>query len=144
MAEGKRGKKPTAHTDPGLQLQFTRDVAAVPDQLHDARAQLRDELHRWQLSTRVCNAVLDVSHELLMNAHQHGHAPVRLAVRMDTDWVRVEVTDGSASPARLLPYRAGLSERGVGLHLVRRLATQWGQTTRPDGKTVWATFDRKA
>jgi two-component sensor histidine kinase len=93
---------------------------------------------------RVANAVLDVAHELLVNAHQHGSPQVLLTVRTGTDEIRIDVHDCSAAPARLLPYRPGVSEHGLGLQLVRQLSRQWGQTTDDDGKSVWAVFVRRA
>ena len=125
-----------------LQLQLTCEVTARPSELRAVRERLRTLLQQWQLDERVANAVLDVAHELLVNAHRHGEPPVRLTVRTGTSAIRIDVHDGSPEPARLLPYRPGVSEHGLGLQLVRQLSTEWGQTTGDSGKSVWAVFER--
>jgi two-component sensor histidine kinase len=130
------------------QIRLERVVDAGAAEIRAARLELRRHLEDWQLGDRLANAVLDVAHELIVNAHQHAQPPVRLTVAVGVSAVRVEVRDGSAQPTRLLPYRPGVSEHGLGLQLVRQLSTQWGQTldepgtASPGGKTVWAVFDR--
>ena len=130
--------------DPDLQLQLTCEVAARPAEVRAARNQLRALLQQWQLDERLANAVLDVAHELLVNAHRYGDPPVQLTLRTSTSELRIDVHDGSSDPARLLPYRPGVSEHGLGLQLVRQLSTQWGQTTDDTGKAVWAVFARRS
>ncbi len=39
---------------------------------------------------------------------------------------------------RVLPYRPGLSEKGLGLRLVKQLSTYWGAAADDGGKWVWA------
>ena len=124
-------------------MQLTCEVAPDAQQMRAVRDRLRELLSHWQLDDRLANAVLDVTHELLVNAHQHGAPPVRLVVEAGTDAIRADVRDASPVPARVLPYRPGFSERGLGLRLVRQLSTQWGQTTDDDGKSVWASFARR-
>ena len=126
------------------QLQLTCDVAPRPAEMRAVRNQLRTLLDQWQLDNRLANAVLDVAHELLVNAHRHGSPQVRLTLQTGTNEIRVDVHDGSSAPARLLPYRPGVSEHGLGLQLVRQLSSQWGQTTDDNGKSVWAVFARRA
>lgn len=146
MHYGDGAPPPAPMTEPAdaLEMRLTCDVAATADAMRAVRSQLRDLLVRWQLEDRTANAVLDVTHELLVNAHQHGAAPVRLVVEAGTTQIRAVVRDGSGEPARLLAYRPGVSEHGLGLQLVRQLSTQWGQTTHDDGKSVWAVFERRA
>ena len=130
--------------DGDLQLQLTCEVAARPAEMRAVRNQLRALLDQWQLEIRLANAVLDVTHELLVNAHRHGEPQVRLTVQTGTNEIRIDVHDESSAPARLLPYRPGVSEHGLGLQLVRQLSSQWGQTTDDNGKSVWAVFVRRA
>ena len=125
------------------QLSMSCEVAESAAAMRTARTQLRELVARWQLDERVANAILDVAHELLVNAHQHGTPPVHLTMVASTDEVRVEVRDASPRPARLLPYRPGLSDHGLGLQLVRQLSAQWGQASTEDGKLLWATFPRR-
>src|SRR4051794_34798584 len=83
-------------------LELAREVLAGGAEVREARAELRRHLEQWELGDRVTNAVLDVAHELIVNAHQHGRTPVRLRVMLGTTEVRVEVYDASPHPARLL------------------------------------------
>jgi two-component sensor histidine kinase len=129
-------------TAPQAHLSIEADASA--DTTRDIRARLRMLLEMWQLEPRVASAVVDVTHELLVNAHQHGAPPVHVTVTADPAEVRVSVQDGNTAPARLLPYRPGVSERGLGLQLVRQLSSEWGQTSRTGGKTVWAVFVRRS
>jgi two-component sensor histidine kinase len=130
--------------DPEPVLQLSLAVGPDAASMRQIRSHLDASLERWQVEPRVANAVLDVAHELLVNAHQHAVSPVQLTVTAGTTDIRVGVTDASRDPARLLPYRPGLSEHGLGLHLVRQLPHDWGQTSTDEGKTVWAVFLRRA
>ena len=38
----------------------------------------------------------------------------------------------------MLPYRPGLSDKGLGLRLVKQLSTHWGAAVDDGGKWVWA------
>jgi two-component sensor histidine kinase len=118
------------------------DVIVEPtaESVYEARQSLRDALD-GEFSPRVANAALDVAHELLINAHHHGAPPISLGVELGARGVLIEVTDASNVPAKLLPYRPGVSERGLGLQLVRQLTTEWGQHVGDEGKTVWARID---
>jgi two-component sensor histidine kinase len=119
-------------------VRYEADIAPSAQDVHDARSGLRSLLDEFSLPVRTSNAALVVAHELLLNALQHGAPPIRLTVEIDDVGVLVEVHDGSAAPARSLPYRPGVSERGLGLRLVRQLASDWGQDVGTAGKTVWA------
>ena len=120
---------------------YAADVAATPQDVRSARLGLRTVLAEVGLPVRVCNAALDVAHELLLNAVEHGRPPIRLVVevgQVGESVVLVQVRDGSSEPARGLPYRPGVSDRGLGLRLVRQLAAEWGQEVGTTDKTVWA------
>jgi two-component sensor histidine kinase len=145
MQQGDGARRGAAtHKSEAVELRLTCEVAATADAMRTVRTQLRELLTQWRLEDRTANAVLDVTHELLVNAHQHGTAPVQLTLEAGTAEIRAAVRDCSASPARLLAYRPGVSDHGLGLQLVRQLSSQWGQTTHDDGKSVWAVFERRA
>src|SRR3954466_8811877 len=82
-----------------------------------------------------------LSNELMTNAVQHGLPPIAVGSELDriNGTITVVVSDGSTEAARPLPYRAGLSERGLGLRIVAQLSTTWGQRPDGEGKSVWAT-----
>ena len=129
--------RPTDMGDPP-QLALRVQVDASPEAAREARNQLRKLLKGTPLSERTANAALDVAHELMINAQQHGRPPVHLVVVVGPVEVRVEVRDASPRPAKVLPYRPGISDRGLGLRLVRHLSVAWGQEFGADGKSVWA------
>ena len=120
----------------------THEVEPTADGLRAARHLVIESLRRWSIDERTANAALDVANELMSNAVQHGLPPI--AVHIDFDHaagaVTVVVSDGSPTRAQPLPYRAGLSERGLGLRIVAQLSSSWGQRTDADGKSVWATM----
>jgi len=92
----------------------------------------------WQVDNAAANAAIDVAHELISNAVQHGLPPVTLILAYRPPVIDVVVRDASTEPARRLPYRPGVSERGLGLRLVAQLSSEWGQLYETDGKRVWA------
>ncbi|WP_247197181.1 ATP-binding protein [Streptomyces sp. GESEQ-35] len=85
----------------------------------------RAQLRHWDLTTLADDATLVVS-ELVTNAIKHGRGtPVGVRVRRSVYELRIEVTDGSPTPARL--RSAGMAdESGRGLLLVAAIAKEWG------------------
>ncbi|MCK8679497.1 ATP-binding protein [Streptomyces lichenis] len=109
-----------------------------PESAATARRLVRLALTAWGLREMVEDAVLVVS-ELAGNAVRHAEArTVRVTVeRPAPGRVRISVTDGSKVPPE--PRRAGArDENGRGLVLVTALAGDWGTTSLPTGKAVWA------
>jgi anti-sigma regulatory factor (Ser/Thr protein kinase) len=82
------------------------------------------------------NVVLCVS-ELLTNGVTHGAGDVALRVRYRGSEIRVEVVDGSSTPATLRAAEAD-DTSGRGLALVEALSRKWGVSK--DGRTTWCTF----
>lgn len=109
------------------------DLSTTPSR--DVRRMVRDLL-AGRSGIPVDDAV-QVTDELVSNAHQHGHTPryCRVALINHGRRLRVEVDDTSPHPPRIrTPDRFG----GRGLILVDRLASTWGVQHHPDHKTVWA------
>jgi len=123
----------------GLPLSHAVDPTAAG--LRVARQLIIQTLREWSIDDRAANAALDIANELMSNAVQHGRPPIAVRVELDriNGAVTVEVIDTSSETARPLPYRPGLSERGLGLRIVAQLSTTWGQRPEGDGKCVWAT-----
>jgi anti-sigma regulatory factor (Ser/Thr protein kinase) len=74
--------------------------------------------------------------ELVGNAVVHAGSEVELTVRLIADRLRVDVVDHSTN----VPHRRDAGEEdltGRGSELVEILATSWGISGRPDGKSVW-------
>ncbi|MCW2613675.1 MAG: serine/threonine protein kinase, partial [Frankiales bacterium] len=114
------------------------ELVADPSAPREARASSRETCRRWSLPPAIASAVVDLASELVSNAARHGHGPVVLALELGTGQVSVSVFDDGPGHPELLPYRPGLSERGLGLHLVQRLSDRWGWTGDGHGKWVWA------
>ena len=89
----------------------------------------------------VTDAALVVS-ELLSNALQHA-APlpgscIRVAWDLDSDSVRVSVSDGGGSTRPELGQPTANTTGGRGLRIVARLSRRWGTLCDDEGTTVWA------
>ncbi|MFC9252189.1 ATP-binding protein [Amycolatopsis thailandensis] len=105
--------------------------------LAEVRAWTRTTLDGLPADT-IADVVMVVD-ELSSNALRHGQAPYLVRLRRTGDNLRVEVEDGaSGTPAKPGPPTG---TGGHGLTLVALATTAWGQTARPDGKTVWAEFE---
>ncbi|WP_410599313.1 ATP-binding protein [Amycolatopsis sp. lyj-90] len=117
----------------------TRELAMTGDvrRLAEVRAWTRETLDGLPEDT-VADVVMVVD-ELASNALRHARAPYLVRLLHTDDTLRVEVSDGApGSAARRGPPN---STGGQGLTLVSLASTSWGQTARPDGKTVWAELD---
>jgi len=122
-------------------MPLTHGVEPSADGLRAARGLIVESLRQWSIDDRAANSALDIANELMSNAVQHGRPPIAVRVELDriNGTITVVVSDGSTAPARPLPYRAGLSERGLGLRIVAQLSSTWGQRPDGEGKSVWAT-----
>jgi anti-sigma regulatory factor (Ser/Thr protein kinase) len=105
-------------------------------------AQARHEVEQFAVENQLVAepaVALVVLSELVTNAVLHGAEPIEVCVSGVGDALRIEVSDGDAESARLVP-RAQQPGRpgGLGLHIVDALARRWGTEVREDGKTVWA------
>lgn len=132
---------PAPVPEPGdLTLSATHLVTPTAEGARAARAFVREALEHWSVEPVTGNAALDVAHELVTNAVQHGRPPIQLTLEQSSAELRVTVADAEPTAARLLPYRPGVSERGLGLRLIAQLSDDWGQRTDANGKSVWATI----
>jgi anti-sigma regulatory factor (Ser/Thr protein kinase) len=108
-------------------------VHAVPH----TRERVAAALAEWGLSGEPVEPTLLVVTELLSNAIDHAHGPVRLSVERSAETVRVEVRDATPDAPQLRPPDPARA-RGRGVHLVDALSLRWGWTPDPPGKVVWA------
>ncbi|MFD7734217.1 hypothetical protein ACFV6F_28030 [Kitasatospora phosalacinea] len=87
--------------------------------------------------------VLLVACELLANAHRHTPGPTALDFRAEEAGgaaplrATVSVTDSGTGMPVMRPWRPE-EPNGHGMHIVQRLAQDWGVVPLPGGKTVWA------
>ncbi|HYT11101.1 MAG TPA: ATP-binding protein, partial [Mycobacteriales bacterium] len=99
-----------------------------PEGASVARRAVSRAAELWLLDREVTETALLLVSELATNAIRHGSPPVRLSLRLDAGRLRVEVSDGSPAPPRVLgsgPGQAG----GRGLQIVQQLAARWGSQT---------------
>jgi anti-sigma B factor antagonist len=119
-----------------LLLPFTASSVGV------ARRHLVSDL----IAADVCaSAVTDaalVLSELLSNALRHGGplpgSGIRVAWDLDTDTVRVSVSDGGGATRPELGEPTATTTGGRGLRIVARLSRRWGTLCDDEGTTVWA------
>ena len=75
--------------------------------------------------------------ELVTNALMHGDGALVVRASISDSAVQVSVTDSGDGVPEVLPLdpsRIG----GLGLIVVERIASDWGISPFPGGKTVWA------
>lgn len=113
------------------------EMVMTPASIHvaQARGTTAALLRQWALpDTPAGDAQLVVS-ELVTNAISHGSGAVRLRVRYGNHQLRIEVTDGSTTPAKR--RRAGANDLGGrGLLLVADVSHRWG--VADNGRTTYA------
>jgi len=125
----------------------------VEDVLHQAATELLASRESPRAARRFVEGILDawgceeladtvtlLVSELVGNAVLHAGSEVQLSVRLAADHLRVDVIDRSTR----LPRRREADEddqTGRGSDMVEILATAWGITGRPDGKSVWFEID---
>lgn len=124
-------------------LTRTTELPATAAAARLAREFARAVEREWQLTSEVTERAVDVASELAANAVKHGTGLVELTLELDPDRVTTAVWDGAHAPPRLLPYRPGVSQTGLGLRIVQQLADCWGFRSAPGGKIVWAAIRRE-
>ncbi|TAL13971.1 MAG: ATP-binding protein [Frankiales bacterium] len=116
---------------PSAALTLPGHASSVPA----ARRFVETVLDRWGRPEIGWPAALCVS-ELAGNCALHARTDFTVAVVLEEQVVRVEVTDGSPRRPKQRSYDADATT-GRGLRLVEQYATRWGCDPRPTGKTVW-------
>lgn len=117
----------------GFEVDFLPAEFRVGQMRRIAAAHLR----HWHLTVLTDDVVLAIS-ELVTNAIQHAEGnPVGLRMQRGAHELRIEVTDGSATPARRR-HAGQADESGRGLQLVNAIAKEWG--TSADGTMTWCSL----
>lgn len=116
---------------PSAALTLPGHASSVPA----ARRFVETVLDTWGRPEVGWSAALCVS-ELAGNCALHARTDFTVAVNLEGELVRVEVTDGSSRTPQQRSYAADATT-GRGLRLVEQYATRWGCDPRPTGKTVW-------
>jgi anti-sigma regulatory factor (Ser/Thr protein kinase) len=110
-------------------------LAPDPISARAARQLIEAALRRWGDDDSTEVAAL-LTTELVTNAIVHARTDFALRVTTNLDRLRVEVSDSSHDPPRLIPIQDA-EEHGRGLHLVNALSASWGVDWSADGKSVW-------
>ncbi|GGT10534.1 hypothetical protein GCM10010207_06430 [Streptomyces atratus] len=111
---------------------------AEAEELAGLRRVMRLHLERWGLPGVVYAAQICVT-ELVANVVRHvgPGTPSCLAVSMNGDRLRIEVSDPDLQALPTLITAAGESEAGRGMALVDGFADRWGVIPRGDSKVTW-------
>lgn len=130
---------PSTGPSPAQPALVRRTVLEVaPTAPEAARSFCRETCAVWAVEAGVVTAVIDVASELVSNAVRHASGPIVLALERTADGMRVSVWDDGPGRPRVLPYRPGVSEHGIGMRLISHLSERWGCSEDQDGKWVWA------
>ncbi|MCR6484886.1 ATP-binding protein [Amycolatopsis sp. OK19-0408] len=107
-----------------------------------ARGFVRGTCDHWRVPELAEDAELVVT-EFVENALRHTDSVPRLGLELRRGALTVEVGDASARPA-VVREELDLTETGLGLRMVARIAKTWGSSRcRSGGKTVWAVLPRR-
>jgi anti-sigma regulatory factor (Ser/Thr protein kinase) len=106
-----------------------------------ARRALRQLFATARIDRDTSETAVLLANELVTNAVEHGHGAAYLDATVEAGAIRLEVTDSSTVTPRPNSAVSELDERGRGLMLIDALASRWGVSPRPDGKTVWCELD---
>ena len=114
------------------------ECAGAPESIPDARNFVSACLN-GQTRDAIDVASLLVT-ELATNAVVHAHGAFEVQVAVGATSIRVGVHDHDPRPPEHLPPEPGRIG-GWGIHLVDRLAADWGVDRGPAGKCVWFEID---
>jgi hypothetical protein len=105
----------------------------------DARAFVMATLFLWGRPAAVPDVQL-IASELVTNAVSHAHGTVGVCLELDTDVLRISISDHAPDelPALQPPQAHDGRAGGRGLEIVDTIAQDWGYTNTRRSKTVWA------
>ncbi|HLN76221.1 MAG TPA: SpoIIE family protein phosphatase [Nocardioidaceae bacterium] len=120
-----------------------RTFAPEGESVPQARRFVRKTLEEWDAEDLTDEAVLATS-ELVTNAVIHAGTPVRVALEVDAQGLRLEVED--MHPSRSLPLGVERpsddAESGRGLLIASAMAGAWGVDYSAGAKRVWLRLER--
>jgi anti-sigma regulatory factor (Ser/Thr protein kinase) len=132
MTDGEQAAAPHLSTSRSMVV-YERQATSV--------GEARSWIDTFLAERAIMNPVRDdaqlVVSELVTNALMHGDGALVLRASITDSAVQLSVTDSGDALPEVLPLdpsRIG----GLGLIVVDRLASDWGISPFPGGKTVWA------
>jgi hypothetical protein len=108
-----------------------------PSEVPVVRERVAAVLAEWEVCGEAAEPALLVVTELLTNALEYAHVPIRVTLGLSQAFLRVQVHDGATEPPQPRPH-GPTQVRGHGLEIVGVLALRQGWTPDAPGKTVWA------
>jgi anti-sigma regulatory factor (Ser/Thr protein kinase) len=117
----------------------TRTFSAGAESVRAARQFVSETAEHWGLGAAAWPLVQVVS-ELASNAVLHAGTDFTVRIAREGDATRLEVVDHSPRRAQSRGYDLDATT-GRGLRLVETLSREWGVSSAPDGKAVWAVID---
>lgn len=111
-------------------------LAPDPRAVRDARSFVETCCRSAGIDGDACETAVLLTSETVTNAFLHGRSEARLVVTVNDEVVLVEVGDDSSKPPEFAEQRLG-ALHGRGLVILDTLASRWGITDQPNGKTVW-------
>jgi anti-sigma regulatory factor (Ser/Thr protein kinase) len=118
----------------------TLDAVALSAQA--ARSVVHSTCTDAQVPAPVTETALLLVSEVVTNAITHGDGRPVLDIEVNSDRMRVCVTDAAADVPRVQP-QDDASEHGRGMFIVDSLASRWGVSPlAPTGKSIWFELDR--
>lgn len=79
--------------------------------------------------------------ELVTNAVRHAGSDLEVTVALSDQYLHLFVRDRDLRIPRIFTADSPDPDHSRGMKLVDGLASAWGTTLRPYGKSVWATLD---
>jgi len=105
-----------------------------------ARELVGQACKRWGLSGLADVAQLIIS-ELVTNAIRHTRSDLEVTVALSDQYLHLLVRDRDPRIPRIFTSDSPDPDHSRGMKLVDGLASAWGTTLRPYGKSVWATLN---
>ena len=117
---------------PNASLTFPPDLRAIGQ----ARGFLLTRLAEWDAEQYAFAGPLVLT-ELATNAALHARTPYEVRLRLEPEFLVVEVYDHNPHQPQLRSYDADATT-GRGIGMVSSLCASWGVRGLGDGKVVWA------
>jgi anti-sigma regulatory factor (Ser/Thr protein kinase) len=114
----------------------TVELAGRPASVHSARVFTADALGDGGVEASVVDLAVLLVSELVTNAVVHARSGVRVTIRLDPHFVRVDVEDHGRGRPLVRPFTRD-RPNGRGLWIVDRFATEWGTERYAKHKVVW-------
>lgn len=118
---------------------FTQTFPASAEQVGNVRRAIRSYLGLCPASDDVTLIVSELATNAILHSRSGPGGTFTVRAELHPSWVWIEVEDAGGQWTD-----PGHDDRPHGLAIVGELAREWGRSTRPHGRTVWARVDFQA